>query len=308
MAVQATDASDNAQFGNLGVRPISKMALPKAQNPLDWLAQCWHICMGRRVDPQCDEWLLGPIGRPDEKSGEFIERFAAEKRLTVCRNAPGAGLHSGISDLGLSITSEVADFYLHTIDYTFEATSSWEAKFGILGRLVSRLFGMRVQQLNLPTAKPHMTSRFSSEIIQLVDDEGKVVYTIWIRSIEETGEVVFYGVYLPCRLPSGACGVKSVFPLPQGNVTVIFALRQGSLGELQLVAAANEVRDTGFYVFVEDRRGVLWKRYIPALRQQISVCGSGDSELAAEHSISMYRFKAYQMNYKIRKKGCDTSI
>lgn len=284
------------------------MALPKAQNTLDWLAQCWHICMGRRIDPERDAWLLGPIGRPDEKSREFIERFAAEKRLTICINAPGAGLHSSISDLGLSITPEVADFYLHTIDYTFEATSSWEARFGILGRLVSKLFGMRVQQLNLPTATSRMTSRFSSEIIQLVDDEGNVVYTIWIRSIEGTGEVVFYGVYSPCRLPSGVCGVKSVFPLPQGNVTVIFALRQGSARELELIAAANEVHDTGFYVFVEDRRGVLWKRYIPSLRQQISICGSGDSELAAEHSISLYKFKAYQMNYKIRKKGCNTSI
>ncbi len=279
------------------------MAFPKAQNPLDWLAQCWHICMGRQVDPERDDWLLGPIGRPDETSSDFIERFAAEKHLTICKNTPGAGLHADICELGLAVNPEVADFYLHTIDYTFEATSSWEPRFGIFGRLVSKLFGRRVQQLNLPTAGPHVTSNFSSEIIQLVDGEGSVVYTIWIRSIEETGEVVFYGVYLPCQLPSGVNGVKSVFPLPQGNVTVVFALRPGSAGELQLVAAADEVRDTGFYVFVEDRRGNLWKRSIPALRQQISVCGSGNAELAADHSITLYRFKAYQMHYQIRRNG-----
>ena len=278
------------------------MALPKAQNALDWLAQSWHILLGRRFDPDRDEWLLGPMGKPDETSNDFIQRFAHEQGCKVCRNTPGAGLHPEICDIGLSLSPEVEDFYLHTIDYTFETTSIWEPRFGIFGRLISRLFGSRVQQLNLPTVSD-VTSNFSSEIIQVVDGDGNVMYTIWKRSIKETGEVVFYGVYMACKLPSGEDGVKSVFPLPQGNVTVVFGLRAGPKGELHLVAAPNEIRDTGFYVFVEDRRGSLWRRHIPSLRQQIIVHNSENGELAAEHSISMYKFKAYQMNYKIRRHG-----
>lgn len=273
------------------------MAFPKAQNPLDWLTQCWHICLGRKVNADTDDWLVGPVGAVGETAGEFVERLAADQHLTISRNTPGSGLLTRIDNMGLSIDPHVADFYHHTIDYTFEARFLWEPRFGILARIVSKLFSRRVKQFNLP----HMTASFKSEIIQLIDGDERVVYTVWIRSMRETGEVAFYGVYSTCQLPSGAHRVKAVFSLPQGDVTVIFALRLGSRGELQLVSSGKEESDTGCFVFVEDRRGGLWKRNLRGVRQQISVMSSGTSEVAADHSITFWVFKAYHVNYTIQK-------
>ncbi|MDQ2986361.1 MAG: hypothetical protein M3R13_06515 [Armatimonadota bacterium] len=277
------------------------MAFPKWQNPLDWLTQCCHIGLGRKVSPGMDEWLVGPVGLAGETASEFIERLAAEKRLTISRNAPGSGLLSQFENWGFPIDPNVADFYNHTIDYTFEVRSTWKPRFGVLGKLVSKLFSRRIQQFNLPNVGRDETASFKSDLIQLIDVGGKVVYTVWIRSMKETGDIVFYGIYSTCQLPSGGYGVKSVFPLPQGNATVIFAVREGPRGQLQLVSSGKEHCDTGFYFFVEDRRGILWKRYIPGFRQQISVYNCETSELGAEHSMAFWMFKAYHMNYRIRK-------
>jgi len=276
------------------------MALPKWQNPLDWLTQCWHILWGRRANADKDGWLIGPVGAVGETVNEFVERVAADKQLTIRKNAPGSGLLSGFANWGFSIDPNIAEFYNHTIEYTFEVTSHWEPRFGILGKTVSKLFSRRIQQFNLPTVGAHEKASFKSDLIQLIDGSGKVAYTVWIRSMTETGEIVFYGIYSTCKLPSGGYGVKSVFPLPQGSATMIFAIREGPLGQLQLVSSRKEHGDSGFYFFVEDRRGNLWKRSIPGFRQQISV-HCGDAELGAEHSMALWSFKAYHMNYKIRK-------
>lgn len=277
------------------------MAFPQWQNPIDWLTQCWHILLARKVDDVKDAWLVGPVGAAGESAGEFVERLAAEKELTVCRNAPGSGLLQEFSDWGFPVSPSVADFYNHTIDYAFEVTSKWEPRFGIVGKVVSKFFTQRIRQFELPNVGAGEQANFTSELIQLVDNVGKVVDTVWIRSMKETGEIVFYGLYSKCRLPCGEQGVKAVFPLPEGSATVIFAIREAPNGGLRLVSSRKEHGDTGFYFFIVDRRGVVWKRYIAGLRQHIDVYDCGECELGAVHSMALWTFKAYQMNYKIRR-------
>lgn len=283
------------------------MAFPKRQNTLDWLTQFWNICLGRKSDAVQDEWLVDPIGRPSESPEEFIKRLASENQLTVRRNTPDSGLLWRFKDWGVPVEPCVSEFYHRTIDYTFEASSYWEPFFGVFGLLVSNLFSRRVQQFNLPSLKPHETVDFDSEIIQLVDAREKVIYTVWLRSIKNTGEMVFYGIYSTCLLPSGAYGIKSVFPLPQGNATVVFEFGIDSNGRFELVSSGKKYGDPGFYFIVEDSRGVLWKHFLPSLRQKITVYSSENSELVAEHTMKMWKFKVYRMSYMIRKVNGEAS-
>jgi hypothetical protein len=277
------------------------MALPKAQNPLDWLTQCWHIILGQRAVAEKDGWLIGPVGRPGEGANDFIERLAGEEHLTVHRNVPGSGLLTSFDEWGDNIDPKVVDFYRHTCDYTFDTTSQWHPRFGALAKIVSNLFSRRVQQFNVP----HDAAAFQSEIIRLTDGERKIVRTLWLRSIRDTGEVVSFGIYSKCVLPNGTQGVSAVFPLPQGNVTVIFAVQVDSKGGLRLVSSGKEERDTGFYVFVEDCRGNLWNHYLPSVRQQIYVYNTGNSKLMAKHTLDYGNIRAYEMTYSIVKERCD---
>ena len=57
----------------------------------------------------------------------------------------------------------------------------------------------------------------------LVDPRtGKSIYTAWVRQLLSNKNVLYPGSYSVCVLPglAGAC-VKVVFPLPNGNASVI---------------------------------------------------------------------------------------
>ena len=281
------------------------MAFPSIQNPLDWTTQCWNIAMGSRVNADDATWLAGPIGGIGETAEEFIERMARENNLAIRRNAPGTGLLESFDGWGMAVNARVADFYRRTSDYEFEVRSTWKPVFGSLGYLVARLFSRRVRQLDLPRVANSETTKFRSEIIKLVDGDGHEAHTIWYRTLEKTGEVVFYGIYGTTRMPSGERCVKAVFPLPRGNATVIFRVKSDPHGNLELLSSGRSHGDPGFYFLVEDRLGCLWKHYLPSMRESIRVRDSGDGNLEAEHSLTLWSLAVYKMWYRIQKKSMD---
>lgn len=278
------------------------MALPKRQHVLDWITQAANIAMGRRVRHDQDAWKLGPIGFIEEDPEAFVTRLAYENSLTIRRNQTGSGLLPAIDQLGLNINPRVAAFYRHTCNYRFEVTCAWEPLFLSSGNLFARLFSHRIQQFNLPQADKGEMVTFKSDVIELLNAEGQIKYTIWLRKREFPSQVVFYGIYAACQFPTGEHGVKSVFPLPQGNTTVLFYIRGDEKGNLELDSSGKRYGDAGFYFFVKDWLGGMWKHYIPSLRQRIYVYEDEDQVLRADHTMTLWNRKLYSMNYKISEK------
>lgn len=277
------------------------MALPTRQDPRDWTTQYWNILMGRKVDAQRDGWLLGPIGGIGEDAGRFIERIAGERGLRIERNLPGSGLVERPEEWGIPLRPGIADFYTRTTDYRLAVRTLWTPLFGSFGYLVAKLFSRRIQQLNLPRGGGDDTP-FETEIIKLVDGDGHPEFTIWHRSLRETGEVVFSGIYTSCRLPSGECCVKVIFPLPRGSATVIFRPESDAQGNLSLVSSGRKYGDPGFYFLVEDRQGCLWKHYLPSVRENILISERGDGVLEAEHTLRLWSLKVFRMIYGIARE------
>ncbi len=284
------------------------MAFPTKQNPLDWTTQYWNIVLGKRVDFDADTWLLGPMGRIEEEADRFVERMAKENKLVITRNLSHAGLVESMDEWPVSLSPKIRDFYLRTSDYELAVQSIWKPVFGSLGYLVAKLFSRRIQQLNLPQNTRDRALAFDSEIIKLVDHTGRVEFTIWRRRIRDTGETVFFGIYTTCRIPSGEFCVKAVFPLPRGCATVIFRTQSDSTGNLSLISSGKKYGDPGFYFLVEDRKGCLWKNYLPSLRERIIVTEGGDGTLIAEHTLKLWSFQVYSMIYSIEKKPQETII
>lgn len=278
------------------------MALPKRQNALNWITQGLNIALGRRVRKEHDDWMLGPIGFIEEQPEQFIERLAHENNLEVRRNRPGSGFLPNFENWGFEINPRVAAFYNQTSDYNFEVECTWEPIFASCGYLFSKLFIHRIQQFNLPKAHAGEKISFRSDVIEFINDQKEVVYTIWLRIREDSPEVVFYGIYAACQFPSGEFGVKSVYPLPQGNATVLLKIIGDENGNLTLDSSGKKYGDPGFYFVVKDWMGGTWKHLIPYFRQKIYVYEDEYGELRADHTMTIWNCKMYSISYRIFKK------
>jgi len=279
----------------------SSMGLPVKQTPLDWLSQLGHITLGRRVIAGEDDWLLGPIGQPQEGIEQFIGRIAGQEKLWIKEDAAVSGLLPEIAAWPLAIKPEIVDFYLRTTAYQIDVRTAWKPPFGVFGALISRFYGRRVQQLNLPATSGEGALLLNSRLIDLVDAADRPVYTIWHRQIKGSGENVFWGIYTSCRTPAGDLCVKVIFPLPQGSVTVVFKVTVDEQGHLALISVGQRPGDPGFYVIIEDASGRLWRNYISSFHEKIEFIEKSGS-LQAEHSLSIGRLRVASLTYAITAK------
>lgn len=96
-------------------------------------------------------------------------------------------------------------------------------------------------------------------------------------------------------------GVKVVFPLPNGNATVILRPEAGSDGSLLLHSSGRRFGDPGFY-FVVRRDAGLAVRYLPTLRERIHVYLEGD-ELHTDHHFRIWGLRYLQLHYRLTPVG-----
>jgi len=279
------------------------MALPKAQNPLDWTTQLWNIALGKKVIHEEDEWLLGPIGDIGGIADRFVSRVAEQQNLHEKRNVEGSGLVDQFDALNGPLNPKIEDFYKRTMTYDLDAWTQWKPFFGSLGYLVNKLFSKRIQQLNLPQQSLDTALGIKSEIISLLNDEGETVYRVWFRRLKRTGEVIYSGIYTKCRIPSGERCLKVIFPLPQGSATVVMRLHVDSEGNLELESKGEKYGDPGFYFLVEDRMGQMWKHYLPSFHERIFVYEDEEGILRADHSMSLWRCRCYDLHYKMTQRS-----
>jgi hypothetical protein len=128
-----------------------------------------------------------------------------------------------------------------------------------------------------------------------------VKYTVWFRTFKATKQVLYSGVYTTCTLPSGKACIKAVFPLPNGNATVLMSPSVGPNGELCLNSSGKKFGDPGFYFSLKDSKGNVWSQYISSFRDQLNVyCIDGN--ITAEQTLTLWHKRVLRMNYEIRKE------
>ena len=207
----------------------------------DWFTQQWVILTGQRINPINENWLSGPFGELNGIGEEFINQLAEKENLFIQRNLKSKGLLTSINELNLSdveiknLSQKVIDFYEKTSNYELVFDVRWNPFFKLFGYAVNRMFSKRINQLNIPLQNNNQ-AKLSSEIIQLIDKiTNEIKYTIWLRKVENTGQVIYSGIYGTCKLPSNQTCIKAIFPLPKGNATVIMKPSVGKNNELSEV-------------------------------------------------------------------------
>lgn len=279
----------------------------RKQSLQDWITQQWVIFFGEKIDKTEHHWLLGPFGCTNGIGLKFIKQLAEKEHLIIGNKKNNKGLIASIDQLNLSsnelnaLSQDVIDFYQNTSNYELRLKAKWNPLFKGFGILVSTIFSKRIEQLNVPMKNVEDSSGLTSEIIQLFDPKtNEVRRTVWLRTFKSTGQIVYSGVYETCTIPSGKTCIKAIFPLPNGNATVILTPRIGKNGELILDSAGQKIGDSGFYFLLKDTEEQLWTKFIKSFKDKL-VVKSFNNRITATQTLTLWSLKVLKFEYEIKK-------
>ena len=277
------------------------------QSVLDWITQQWIILFGEKITTSKYKWLLGPFGETHGIGTKFVEQLANDENLVIDSQRKDKGLLDSIKHLRLSATElnrlspSIIDFYENTSNYNLLLKAKWNPLFKVFGSLVRMIFSKRIEQLNVPIQNLEDGSGLSNEIIKLLDPKtNEVKRTIWLRAFKSTGQIVYSGVYETCSLPNRETCIKAVFPLPNGNATVILSPNVGEKGELILKSSGQKIGDDGFYFLLMDSKGQLWAKFIKSFKDKL-VLSSENDRITAIQTLTLWNLKVLKFEYEIKK-------
>lgn len=275
----------------------------------DWVTQRWVRATGRRVDLTRDPWLDGPVGPTTGIGRDYFEGVAQAEGLQVRRTGVRGLLHDFAALRGSAfdpnqVHPSVVAFYEQTSAYNLDAWAEWRGAFRPFGSLLALLFSRRLQQLNVPLSALDTSRGVTSEVLHLVDPATQTVrYTAWVRELESTGDVLYAGSYSLCRVPGhpDPC-VKVVFPLPNGNAIVIMKAEAEADGSFLVISAGRGFGEPGFYFTVHGGDGVIWARYVCALRESIRVYPAQPGVVRADHVLALTGVNFLRLHYRLTRR------
>lgn len=276
----------------------------------DRLTQVWVKLCGRRINEKEFSWLIGPCGNTDIIKDKFVYELAEKENLDIHRNKENTGLLENVSQIGIDneemrlLNGKVADFYQNTSNYDFEIWSEWCGFFKPFGALLHLIFSKRLQQLNLPLRSMDSAKGIKSEIIQLKEKGSeKVKWTIWYRIIKHSNDVIYSGIYTTCNNPNYSVPLlKVVFPLPNGNASVIMTKTIENDGSLLLSSNGKKFGDNGFYFTLSNHKGKYWAKFVGAMHEWIRVYEDEEHVLRADHNLNFYGMRFLNLHYKMTLK------
>lgn len=222
---------------------------------------------------------------------------------------PDAGLIPDFGILGAAdfdpdiADRHVIDFYARTARYEMDSWAEWCGAFRPFGWLLARIFSRRLQQLNVPLTGLDTSRGVSSEVVQLVDPRTeKLHYTIWLRRLVHTGNVLYAGCYSVADVPGrvGSC-VRVVFPLPNGNAMVLMRPELHADGSISVVSSGERFGDPGFYFTVRSDAHHIWARYVLSLRESIHVYSAEADTVRADHALEFGGLSVLRLHYRLRR-------
>lgn len=273
-----------------------------------WVVATLILTLGRVFRRKEVAWLDGPVGGPTIGDSPYAQ-VAAEEGLTLERQA-----RSGLIPDFEALRSDsfdpsachplVRDFYEHTSDWTMDIWSRTFFPMNIGLWLMVTTISREVDQLNFPLTSIESARGVTSELISMRHPDGQVRYTGWFRTLESTSRVLYTGFYMTEHPPleAGPC-VKVVFPMPNGNATVILRPELEEGGALVLRSTGNRVGETGFYRLtrLDAERLRVW--HVRSLKETFRVYVDGKGVLRCDHHVRFWGLPVLELHYKLHRNG-----
>lgn len=263
--------------------------------------------LGRRIRTADHLWLDGPTG-PKRIGPEFHREVAHAAGYTI-RGGDDLGLLPEVAVLDApefdsdAVQSGVRDFYEHTARYHLDVWSQWSPLFWPMGWVLMTFVSRRMEQLNIPMYPLETARGMSSEVEQLVDGSGRVMFTSWLRRNLESGFVIYSGFYTSATPPGHGPCVKVVFPVPGGNATVLLRPEVQPDGSLKLISSGRRFGDPGFYRVTDTGAGRRRVWYVRALTEIFHVYADKDGSVRTDHFLRWWGMPVLHLHYHITSRA-----
>lgn len=260
---------------------------------------------GRRIRASDYPWLDGPTG--PRRIGADFHRSVAEASGYSVRQGDDLGLLPSFAALdgtlfdSSAIQPAVRDFYQHTRRYHLDVWSQWSPLFWIFGWMLITFVSRRMEQLNFPMYPLETARGMSSEVEQLVDSFGHVVYASWLRRNLDSGRVIYSGFYTTCAPPGHGPCVKVVFPVAGGSATVLLRPEVQADGSLKLISAGRRFGDPGFYRITDSGGGRRRVWYVRGFTEIFHVYAEPDGTVRTDHFLRWWGLPVLHLHYHITR-------
>lgn len=262
---------------------------------------------GKRTSFDDNPWLKGPLGN-QYIGDQPYDDCARLENLTVVRDATSGGLldnfdrAEGKTFRVAKLNPQVRDFYENTAQFSMDVWAQTYFPSRIALWLLVTTISRKVNQLNFPVNTLDTAKGMSSEIVLLNRPDGSLKYTGWFRKMKGTDRVIYTGFYMLEKIPGhDSMCVKVVFPMPDGNATVILRPKLDSDGSLRLTSDGKGFGDVGFYRLQQFPSGLsAWR--IQSLRERFHVYVDDDGILRCDHTVRFLGLPVLSLHYRIAKK------
>ena len=121
------------------------------------------------------------------------------------------------------IRPEIRDFYEHTSGYRLEAWSEAPLPTRLFLWALTRFVSRRMDQLNFPVSSLELAGGMTSEVLPMVDADGRRHFTGWLRRVAASERVIYTGLYSvqrpvgyrdPCVKVSFPAALRKLHRLP----------------------------------------------------------------------------------------------
>lgn len=269
-----------------------------------WFIYALIAIFGRKRKKDEDPWLTGPLGGPFIGDRAYEETAQAEG-LTIVRNAKEGGLIPDFDALAgpsfdpSRVNPKIRDFYENTHAYRLDtwATTYFPARLALW--LLVTTISQRVEQLNFPIDGLATAEGMTSEILLLRRADGTLRYTGWFRKLLRDDRVIYTGFYMTQKVPlaDGPC-VKVVFPMPEGNATVVLRPTNEEKDGFGLRSIGKGFGDAGFYRVQKSGDGLrVWR--ITTLHETFRLYVDGEGDVRCEHDIRFLGFRVLTLHYRV---------
>jgi hypothetical protein len=269
-----------------------------------WFIYGLLFLFGRRRDPKQMPWLVGPLGGARIGDRPY-EETAAREGLELVRDAKDGGLIPEFDALAsptfdpARVHPKIRDFYERTPRYRLDtwATTYFPARLALSALVVT--ISRRVEQLNFPLDGLDTAHGMSSEIILLRRPSGEIRYTGWFRKLSRTNSVIYTGFYMAEKTPLGdGRYVKVIFPMPDGNATVILKPRNDDGSGFRLESIGRAFGDAGFYRMQRSGSAVrVWR--ITSLHETFRLYVDAEEYVRCEHHVRFLGLPVLTLHYRI---------
>lgn len=266
----------------------------------------WLNVTGRKVDVTQYPFLDGPMSADNEIGDDFYKKLACTEELSINESSSSKGLLSNFDEVidknhefRSQLHPEISKFYEQTSLYSMEVWSKWNSPMSWFAKLLIQLVSVNIKQLNIPTDALETSYGMDSSVIQLLNKNKILKYTCWLRKSVKTNRVVYAGFYSAFQLGEQPFKhIRVVFPLPQGNVTVILKVNVMNDGSVKLISNGTQFGATGYYRVHKNKQGIVKFRKIP-IKETIHVYKDKFGVLRTDHYFKFWKMKLLQLHYKM---------